>query len=264
MKVRHTRLLLLLGACTLGISLVIFSSDSSSGGGRSIEELTRPCVEATDVVGCIEQLVLSNPENTELRGLFAYYLVKEGQERRALAEIDKALAFDPDDIESRVFRAQLLRKLGDEEAARTEGELIRELKLARREKLLTENPEDIGELRVQAHLAEVAGEFEAAGRLFERYFEFEENPDPLSLSDYAEVLVRLGKSEKALSVMERAFAVDGAQDPGVRASLLKSRAWIREQSGDFVGAEEDRNEYEAARAFAKSVKSNNNSPPDVP
>jgi Flp pilus assembly protein TadD len=227
-----------------------------------MEELTRPCVEATDVVGCIEQLVLSNPENTELRGLFAYYLVKEGQERRALAEIDKALAFDPDDIESRVFRAQLLRKLGDEEAARTEGELIRELKLAKREKLLTENPEDIGELRVQAHLAEVAGEFETAGRLFERYFELEENPDPLSLSDYAEVLVRLGQFEKALSVMERAFAMDGAQELEIRAALLKARAWIKEQIGDFAGAEEDKNEYEAAKTLVKEgKKGNSNSSP---
>lgn len=261
MDVRHTRSLLVLSACLLCISVVIFSSDSSSGGRRSIEELTRPCVGATDVVGCLERLVLSNPENIELRGLFAYYLAKEGQERRALAEIDRNLALDPKDIESRVFRAQLLKKLGDDEAARTEGELIRELKLAKREKLLSESPEDIGELRVQAHLAEVAGEFEAAGRLYERYFELEEQPDPLSLSDYAQVLTRLGQFGKAFSIMERAFASDRAEELEIRVSLLKTRAWIREQSGDYAGAQEDRIEYEATKTLVKARKGNGSSSP---
>ena len=214
-----------------------------------IQEITRPCVGNDDIVACLRGLVHDFPEDTALREYVAYFLDREGDTSGALAEIDGALLIDPGDVGLHVFRAQLLRKLGDVDAAEAEGERIRELKRMRREALLTDPVDDIDidELRVQAHLADVAGDSEAAGFLYQRYFEFEENPDPYNLSSYAKVLARLDREDAALEVLENAFETVGEEDHKTRAFLWKTSASVKRILGDEAGAEEDMREYDRCR-----------------
>ena len=199
------------------------------------------------LVLCLEQIKIKHPESTEPYAILAHHYATQGDQVRAIEQVDRALLIDPDDIGLHIFRAQLLKSDGDMDAANVESQRIRELKMIRIDRLLYDPVDDVSELRIAAHLADVAGDSETAVRLYERYFEYTENPDAHNLSRYAKVLARLDRFDSALVTMEDAFAAVDDGDVNKHVELLDLRAQIKEWSGDLEGAEEDRKELNAIR-----------------
>jgi tetratricopeptide (TPR) repeat protein len=231
--------------CLIPLSVLLISLGCAKRTDVSIQELTRRCFErgGNKTGRCLERIATANLDSVEAQLAAARYFASQGNPERAIDFLDHALELTPDNIDINIFRAQALKAMGDLDGATAAGEVVRELRRARLVTLLSESAPDPAELRVLAVRESAKGNFDNACRLYQRYFETQETPYPLNLANYAEVLARTDQFDAAFEVMDRAFDAVEEGDLNMRASLLRKRAWIREWSGDSVGAENDRNEY---------------------
>jgi len=231
----------------LGVVLSLLFSICGSpcfSDSPNVIEITQTCAGEQDIIQCLRGLTIEHPRNAELREYIALALFQNGDSKGALIEIDEALLINPGDIDLHVFRAQLLKDLGDFESAQIEGEQIRSLKREQREKLLSEPVEDVDELRVHAHLADLSGDYKVASALYQRYLESIDVPDYQSMCSYAKVLARQNLAEEALQAIDGAFESVEEDDYRARASIWRTSASVKRILGDEIGADSDMLEFQ--------------------
>jgi len=170
----------------------------------------------------LERVVSIDPKNLDAITGLGYIALRVQSLRVAAGHFEKALAIDGDCREALVGRAMVYRY--DHEPRKSEQLLNR---------AITQNPQWAEPLHERARLYKGAGflqdaldDLDAAKKL---------EPDNYWISvDRAATLIELRRKPEALEELDRAIALDPA---GFLAYIY--RAAIRDESGDYKGAEQD-------------------------